>query len=200
MLSPFQAGSGATRVATGDEDPPFALPFPQLGAVLEGPRNDPTLRPVDTYEYWEQRAITFGEVPAGATAARAIRKELLARAGVRSTGEYVERMKRDHGIPPAEPCRRILRGRACFGDCLLFPEGGNMVQHMATNRIGPENLGELAVCGDNLADFLASHEMSPGSREVYCEKYVTDSVIRGRSRAITCSSYRIRVDCSSLQR
>lgn len=199
VLSPFQEGSGAIRAATGDEDQPFALAVPKLGSVLEGPRDDPTQRPTDTYEYWERRAITFDEVPAGATTARAIRTQLLARAGVRSTGEYVEKMKRDHGIPPAEPCRTILRGRACFGDCLVFPGGGDMVQYLATNSLGPENLGELAVCGDNLAEFLATHEMSPSSREVYCEKYVTDSLIRGQSRAITCSSYRIRVDCSSLE-
>jgi hypothetical protein len=198
VLSPFQTGSGAARSGGAPENQTFGLPFPQLGAVLTGPRNNPTRRSVDTFRYWENRAIMFSEVPDHLATKRLIRDYLLASAGVESKQEYVDRMKRDNNIPPASPCTRVVRGRACFGDCLMYPEGTTMVQYMATNHVGLKNLGDFAVCGDNLAEFFATQTMSDRSKQTYCEKYVTDSLVTGRSTAITCSSYRLRVDCSSL--
>jgi hypothetical protein len=198
VLSPFQAGSGAVRTGSPTDSEPPALPLPELGAVLTGPPADPTLRSVDTYEYWQQRAVALGEVPDSATTPRQIRRHLLAASGVATTAEYVTKMQKDNRIPPPSPCRHVLRGRACFGDCLVYPENRPMVQYLATNEIGLENVGELAVCGDNLADFFATHDLSRAAQDTYCEKFVTDSLVLGRSRAITCSSYRLRVDCSTL--
>jgi hypothetical protein len=54
------------------------------------------------------------------------------------------------------------------------------------------------VCGDNLVEFLSTHTMPDSAKDIYCEKYVADSLVAGKASASTCSSYRIRVDCSSL--
>jgi hypothetical protein len=197
VLSPFDPASGAAKSGGSDKPPRTRLPFPKLGTVLFGPPSDPTRRNVDTFDYWARRAETFGEVPDSATTPRQVRRHLLRTAGVSSRRELVELMQREHGIPPPQPCHRVIRGRACYGDCLTFPDGVPMVQHMATNQVARENHGTFAVCGDNLLDFFATHDMTEHARDAYCEKFVADSLVAGRATASNCSSYRIRVDCSS---
>jgi hypothetical protein len=197
VLSPFEPTSGAVTSVAATDPPRLELPFPELGAVLTGPTGDPTLRNVDTFEYWADRAVTFGEVPDDITTPRRIRRYLLRAAGVGSKREFVAEKQREHGIPPRRSCAHVTRGRACFGDCLTSPDGASIVQFMGTNQVGHENLGTFAVCGDPLVEFLGAHEMSDDARDAYCEKFVADSLVAGKARAFTCSSYRIRVDCSA---
>lgn len=198
VLSPYSTGSGAIRSGNDDSESEVALPLPGVGAVLTGPEHQPTLRRVDTFEYWMNRAVTFREVPDHLNSDAEIRRALLEKSAVQSEEEYVARIKSLNGIEPALPCAVVIRGRACYGDCLEFPEGREREEYLATNKIGPENVGSIAVCGDQLAAFFVDHAMSIDAKKVYCEKYLMDSLLAGRTTAFTCSSYRFRADCSSL--
>jgi len=144
------------------------------------------------------RAISLCTVPESLGTEAEIRRHLLDSVGARSEAEYVALMHEKNGNEPAPPCTAVVRGRACAGDCLEFPEGRAMEEYMATNTVRTENLVSIAVCGDQLADFFADHQMSEVAKAVYCEKYLMDSLLRGSATAVNCSSYRIRADCSAL--
>ena len=199
MLSPFDPDSGALRDEHECQLDGETIPVPVVGVVLQGPENDPTFRRVDSFEYWMDRAVTFLEVPEHLTSTAEIRASLLKGVGARSEQEYVELMQRQNDIPPQPSCDTVIRGRVCVGDCLDYPEGKPMVQYMATNSLGPVNHLEIAVCGDRLVEFFATHRMAEDARSVYCEKYLIDSLVHGRAPASTCGAYRVRADCSVVE-
>lgn len=197
VLSPFDPESGAERGESGSDDVP-ALPLPGPGAVLGANYGDSDRRRVDSFEYWMDRAVSLREVPDELTTGIEIREFLLKSANAASETDYVEMMQLENGVASAAPCTNVVGGRACFGDCLEFPEGLPMQQYMGTNKVRAENLGPIAVCGDNLAKFFADHQMPDSAKAVYCERFVMESLVRGKAPAVTCSSYRIRPDCSSV--
>ena len=199
ILSPFDELSGAhrevgARSATGIVD----LPEPEHGIVFDWPPDRPTARRVDQFEYWVDHAVSLRGVPDALTDPNRISRYLLENSGSSSESEYVLRMQSRHDIPPAKSCTTIIRGESCFGDCLEYPEGRPMEQYLATNKLGPENFGTFAVCGDHLVSFFSEHEMSEDSRKLYCESFVMSSLVAARAYALTCSSYRIRPDCSAV--
>jgi hypothetical protein len=196
QISPFDPESGAdrTHVGRGGDRPSLHRPAP--GSVIAVQHGDLNRRVFDRFEYWMNKAVSLREIPDHLSTRAEISGFLLKSAGVGSEQEYVAEMLSRHALPAIDSCSVTVTGRACFGDCLEYPDGKAMEQYLGTNKLGEENTGPFVVCADTLQAFFNAHEMSPDSREVYCERFVMESLVHGRAPAVTCSSYRIRADCS----
>ena len=106
-------------------------------------------------------------------------------------------------IPQAEEskfCRFPIKGKVCFGDCILFDENNENIKRkrplILMDKESPGN-SDYEVCGDSLLKSFKSQSMSASVADSICQNFYTNSLVKMKAEGTTCAAFRGQANCSS---
>jgi len=97
-------------------------------------------------------------------------------------------------------CKNQLKGKVCFGDCIIYDEKNPKAPTpltLMTKEIPVFDQEEI-ICADGLEKQLSGKKYSKSVVESLCQNFYTQSLTLSRLTGSTCAAFRGAADCQSL--
>lgn len=98
---------------------------------------------------------------------------------------------------PKAVCNRKLKGKVCFGDCIIYDDKNPKAPSPLTlmTKESPVFDQEEALCADDLEKKLSGKKFSKSVVESWCQIFYTQSLIQSHLTGSTCAAFRGTADC-----